>query len=381
MKKILFVATITRHITGFHLSYLKWFKDKGYEVHVASNGEEHIEYCDHHYNLQFERFPFKFNNFKTYKELKKIIFNNNYDIIHCHTPVGGVLTRLAARKYRKKGTKVIYTAHGFHFYKGAPLLNWLIYYPTEKLCSKWTDCLITINEEDYELARKKFKIKKIELVDGVGVDEEKFSKKISTEEKKKLKTEIGLKDNDFVIIQVGELNTNKNQIMTIKALKDIAKENKNVKLLLVGKGNLEEFYKKRVEDYNLQKQVKFLGYRNDIVQLLNISDCLVSTSKREGLPVNVIEAMIFGIYIIGTKCRGNTDLLPDTQLVEIDDVENLNKKIIGLMSIRKNEIKTNYEIKKYTKSQILKKMEKIYNFFIKEIENDKISYRNNRNKY
>ena len=145
MKKVLFVATVTKHINSFHIPYLKWFKEEGYEVHVASNGNEPIEYCDKHYNLPFERFPLRKNNIKTYRELKKIINENKYEIIHCHTPVGGVLTRLAAKKARKKGTRVIYTAHGFHFYKEAPLLNWLIYYPIEKWLSRYTDCLITMN--------------------------------------------------------------------------------------------------------------------------------------------------------------------------------------------------------------------------------------------
>ena len=114
MKRVLFVATVTRHINAFHIPYLKWFKEQGYEVHVASNGNEKIEYCDKHFNLPFARFPLKVENIKTYKELKKIINDNNYEIIHCHTPVGGVLTRLAAKKARQNGTKVIYTAHGFY---------------------------------------------------------------------------------------------------------------------------------------------------------------------------------------------------------------------------------------------------------------------------
>ena len=150
MDRVLFVATVTSHINAFHIPYLKWFKEQGYEVHVASKGKQKIEYCDKHYEIPFERFPLKKNNIKAFRELKKIIDNNNYKIIHSHTPVAGILTRLAVRKARKSETKVIYTAHGFHFYKGAPLLNWLIYYPIEKICSRWTDCLITINSEDYE---------------------------------------------------------------------------------------------------------------------------------------------------------------------------------------------------------------------------------------
>ena len=209
MRKVLFVATITKHIIGFHTPYLKWFKEQGYEVHVASNGDEPIAYCDKHFNLPFERFPFKKNNLKVYNQLKEIINENNYQIIHCHTPVGGVLARLAAKKVRKNGTKVIYTAHGFHFYKGAPLLNWLIYYPIEKIMAKYTDCLITINKEDYEFAKKHLHAKKIEYVHGVGVSKSKFNFDMTPDEKNELRRTIGLKEKDFVLIQVGELNKNK----------------------------------------------------------------------------------------------------------------------------------------------------------------------------
>ena len=147
-------------------------KEKGYEVHVATNGTENIPYCDVKHVVSFERSPIKINNLKAIKQLKKIIDKEKFEIIHCHTPMGSVVTRLAAKKARKKGTKVIYTAHGFHFYKGAPLINWMIFYPIEKYLSQYTDCLITINDEDYELARKKFKkCEQIELIYGVGVDE------------------------------------------------------------------------------------------------------------------------------------------------------------------------------------------------------------------
>ena len=356
-KKVLFVATVTNHIKTFHIPYLKWFKEQGYEVHVASNGNEKIEYCDKHFNLPFERFPLKSGNFKAYKELKKIINNNNYKIIHCHTPVGGVLTRLAARKIRKKGTRVIYTAHGFHFYKGAPLLNWLIYYPVEKICARWTDCLITINEEDYNLAKTKFKAKEVELINGVGVDENKFNFIMLDSEKEKIRQTLNLKKDDFVLIQVGELNKNKNQIMTIEAMKKIIETNKNVKLLLVGKGNLKEYYEEKVKEYHLENNVFLLGYRKDIPKLLKISDCLISTSKREGLPVNLIEAAMSGIPIIATNCRGNREIAK--RVIDIDDTNGLCENIKRCVENKKDYICE--DIDKYKIKNILKKMEVIYN--------------------
>ena len=235
MKKVLFTATVDSHILQFHIPYLKMFKEKGYEVHVATNGTENIPYCDVKHVVSFERSPIKINNLKAIKQLKKIIDKEKFEIIHCHTPMGSVVTRLAAKKARKEGTKVIYTAHGFHFYKGAPLINWMIFYPIEKYLSQYTDCLITINDEDYELARKKFKkCKQIELIYGVGVDENKFNFKMTDQEKHELRKSLGLRDDDFVIIYVAELSKRKNQGMLINVVKQLTEKKINTKFLLVG---------------------------------------------------------------------------------------------------------------------------------------------------
>ena len=157
MKKVLFTATVDSHILHFHLPYLKLFKDNGYEVHVATNGDEVIPYCDVKHQICIERSPFKVNNIKAIKQLRKIIDKEKFDIVHCHTPMGSVVARIASKNARKNyGTRVIYTCHGFHFYKGAPLFNWIIFYPIEWYLSKYTDTLITINHEDENLARKKF---------------------------------------------------------------------------------------------------------------------------------------------------------------------------------------------------------------------------------
>lgn len=356
MKKVLFVATITKHINTFHIPYLKWFKEQGYEVHVASNGNEQIENCDKHFDLPFERFPLKINNLKTYRQLKKIIEENKYEIIHCHTPVGGVLTRLAAKNVRQNGTRVIYTAHGFHFYKGAPLLNWLIYYPIEKYLSRFTDCLITINKEDFELAKKNFRINQIELVHGVGVDEKKYNVEFTIEEKNKLRHSLGLKNDDFILIQIGELNKNKNQIMSINVMKDLVKKYDHIKLLIIGSGKLEKKYKNTIVKYELQNNVCMLGYREDIPQILKISDLLLSLSYREGLPVNVIEAMFADLPIIATDCRGNRDLI--NNLVKINDKEKLKYKIEKEYMNRNKKI---YNIEKYKIKTILHFIvEKVY---------------------
>ena len=363
MKKVLFVATINGHIIGCHLPYLKWFKEQGYEVHVASRGTEKIDYCDKHFNLPFERFPLKINNVKAYKGLKKIISDNNYDIIHCHTPVGGVLTRLAAKKERKKGTKVLYTAHGFHFYKGAPLLNWLIYYPIEKIMACYTDCLITIVNEDYEFAKKHLKAKEIRHINGIGMNTERFSKKITEEQKNELRKELEIKKEDIVFTYVAELNKNKNQIILIRMIEELKKKNKNVKLLLVGDGVYMKKYKKEVEKRKLQNNIMFLGKRKDVPEILFITNVYVASSKREGLPLNIMEAMYMRLPIVATNNRGHRELIDNNlngYLIE-NEVSGFVKKI-------KEIIKNKKLIKEFGKNSYKKSLNYIDKKVIKEME-------------
>ena len=372
MKKVLFVATVTRHINAFHIPYLKWFKEQGYEVHVASNGNEKIEYCDKHFNLPFARFPLKVNNIKTYKELKKIINDNNYEIIHCHTPVGGVLTRLAARKERKKGTKVLYTAHGFHFYKGATLLNWLIYYPIEKIMAYYTDCLITIVNEDYEFAKKHLKAKEIKHINGIGVNTERFSKEITEEQKSNLRKQLGIDEKDIVFSYVAELNKNKNQILLIKTIEKLKEKIPNIKLLLVGEGVLLQTYKDIVKDKKLEKNIFILGRRNDINEILSITDIYLASSIREGLGLNVIEAMYKKVPVIATNNRGHRELIKNEKtgiLLKKNTYKEMFKEIINFLNYSEDKQKeiidiAVYNVEKYLLQSVLEKMKKNYMEFM-----------------
>ena len=384
-KKAIILTTVPSTIEQFNMQNIKLLKELGYKVEVASNFNvtgnidnnrfneflTELEQLDVKVNnISFSRKLFSFDNIRAYKQLKKLFKEQNYQLLHCHTPICGVITRLVARKQRKTGLKVMYTAHGFHFYKGAPLLNWLIYYPVEKICAKWTDCLITINEEDYNWAKKKFKAKKIELINGIGVDRSKFDFIMSDSEKEKIRNELKLKKDDFILIQVGELNKNKNQIMTIQAMKKIVETNRNVKLLLVGKGDLKDYYEEKIKEYNLEKNIFLLGYRKDIPKLLKISDCLISTSKREGLPVNLIEATMSGLPIIATNCRGNRDIA--NVLVNIDDVDKICEDIIKCM--KNNEKFICNDIEKYGLKNIIVEMEEIYNKILRGKYDENLTY-------
>lgn len=317
MKKVLFVATVVKtHIMEFHIPYLKMFKEMGWETAVAARNDYEnpadcvIPYCDIYYNVPFERNPLKPGNLKAYNELKRVIDDGEYDIIHCHTPVGAMLTRLAAKQARKKGTKVFYTAHGFHFYKGAPAINWILYYPVEKWLSRYTDVLITINKEDYERA-KTFKAGKVCYVPGVGIDLKKFNAGYVNKEQKR--KEIGVSADDFVLLSVGELIPRKNHEVVIRALSVLKQLDKlnHIEYVICGRGAYEIDLKKLAEGLDVADHVHFLGYRNDISEICNCADLFVFMSHQEGLPVALMEAMACGLPAICSNIRGNTDLIED----------------------------------------------------------------------
>ena len=292
MKKVLFVATVVKtHIMEFHVPYLKMFKEMGWETAVAARNDYEnptdckIPFCDHYYNIPFERDPLKTGNVRAYKDLKKIIDSGHYDIIHCHTPVGAALTRLAAIGARKHGTKVFYTAHGFHFYNGAPLVNWLIYFPVEWLCSFWTDTLITINKEDYERAKRCLHAKRVEYVPGVGIDVKRFAEtKIDRAAKRR---ELGVPEDAVMLLSVGELNENKNHSVVIHALSKL--NNSSIHYAIAGRGPLNMYLKTLSDKLGVEKQVHFLGYRNDVPELYKAADICMFPSIREGQGIAAIE--------------------------------------------------------------------------------------------
>ena len=370
MKKALYVATVDSHIKAFHLPYLKLLKDMGYEVHVATNGSEKIPYCDVKHQICIERSPFKISNIKAIKQLKKIINEEKFDIIHCHTPMGAVVARLAACKSRKKyGTRVIYTAHGFHFFKNAPLKNWLIYYPIEWFLAKYADTIITINKEDYELAQSKFykRCNNIEYVPGVGIDSKKFEIKLSSKEVLKLKESIGVDKNDYILTCVARLDKNKNQLFLINVMEKL-KQHDNIHLLLVGPDELNGYYQNIVKGKKLNNTIHFLGKRDDIPQLLAISNIVVSASLREGLPVNVMEAFSAGIPVISLNCRGMSDLVENNKNGFIIDIEKNNDIMLenyssSILNVIKNNTKIDKKIlidDKFKIENVEKKMESIY---------------------
>ena len=365
-KKVLFVATVDSHIELFHLPYLKMFHDKGWEVHVATDTGKKIEYCDKKIKLPIKRSPFKLvSNYKAMRKLREVMKKEGYSIVHCHTPMGGVVARMAGRKLRREGLRMIYTAHGFHFYKGAPVHYWLMFYPVEWYLAKYTDTLITINNEDYERAKKKFgkRCRDIQYVPGVGVDEKKFEKKLSAKEKHTLRESLGLKDDDKVLICVGRLDKNKNQGFLIRVMKELVVKDTHYQLLLVGPDELNGKYQRLAEKLDVSECIHFLGFREDIPELLQISDVAVSASKREGLPANLIEAAMLGLPIVATDCRGNMDVCNKCRsaIIEQGDIE-------GFARAVKTKSQSNHSAtNEYSLASVKQKLLEIYRM---KIENE-----------
>jgi glycosyltransferase EpsD len=367
MKRVLFVATVVKkHVNAFHIPYLKWFKDNNYIVDVcASNDYKNkddlfIPYCDNYFDYSFSRFPFSLRNFFTFFRLKNLLQKNQYDIIHCHTPVGGVLTRLAHSTKNK--AKLIYTAHGFHFYKGASIFNNLIYYPIEKLLSKKTDLLITMNSEDFNNAIK-FQAKKIVQVNGVGFSVKKIN--FNELDKIKLKKILNIPLDHSVVISVGELSKRKNHQLVIKALSKI---DEKIVYIICGEGKLRKKLEKIARRYNVN--LKLLGHRNDVFELIYMADLFVFPSLQEGLPVSLLEAMNSRIPIIASKIRGNIDLLGNVNsgfLVNnnFTDYSTCIRKVLKEKDSILNVINYNWaKSEEYTIEKVVLEMEKLYQMFI-----------------
>ena len=364
MKKILYVATVDIHINSFHIPFLKMLNEQGYEVHVATNTSAPIPHCHKKHKISIERSPFNLNNLKAIKELKKIIKDENYDIIHCHTPMGSVVTRLAAKSIRKKGLKVVYTAHGFHFYKGAPKINWLVYYPVEKYLAKFTDTLITINQEDYYLATKKFKNRcfNIKYIPGVGIDDNKYDYELSEAEKNNLRKSLGLTKDDFVMIFPARLDKNKNQGFLINAMERLCQKYPHIHLLLPGTDELEGYYQKISTEKKLSDNIHFLGYRTDIPNLMKISDIAVSSSLREGLPVNILESLSNKIPVVALNCRGMNDLIENgVNGYIVNSIDEFVDKVEFYITNKITSQENRFDIEKFKIESIKKQLTKVYN--------------------
>lgn len=380
MKRALIVAHVASMIDLFNKDNIKILTEMGYKVDVACNflkgnvsSTSRInKFCEEMgkagiglYQIPIPRNIMALKDLiNAYINIKKLVNKNNYDVVHCQSPIGGVIARLACRKKRKSGTKIIYMAHGFHFYHGAPFKNWVIYYPIEKFCAKYTDCIITVNKEDYLLASSKLKkTKKVAYVPGVGIDLDAINRRC--QHKNEIRQLYNIPSKAMVIVSVGELNKNKNHEVVIKAIALL--NDNNIYYLICGQGPLLEPLKSLASDLGMSNRVMFLGYRDDVIEINAMSDIFVFPSLREGLPVSLMEAMACGLPVVCSNIRGNNDLIKDRlggYLIDTNNSQEYAKSLHKL--IKEPEIRNNMKsynlnvIRGYGIVKVNKLMKEIY---------------------
>lgn len=371
MKKILYIASRDTHLTSFHIPYINWLKEKGHEVHLAYKGPRVISNVDRIWKIQFERSPFKISNLNLYRELKSIIDDNNYDLIHCHTPTVSVLTRLAARSSRRRGTKVLYTSHGFMFYKGAPVKNWIFFFPIQWLLSLISDALITVNKEDYiRIIRKKFPVKGKYMINSIGID----SRRININnypDRDQLRDELGYKIDDIIVLYIAEFNPGKRHEFVLESFKELRMNNPNLKLQFAGGGLLLEAMRQKVREMGLKDHISFLGFTKDIAKYIKITDIGISASNREGFGLGVAEINMCGIPIVISNIRGHNEIVEDGVNGFLFDV-NTKEQFISKINLLIKDDKLREEMgqigrsmmKKYQVENTLEEMKVIYKNYL-----------------
>lgn len=372
MKKILYIATSDIHLHIFHRPYISWLTSIGCQVDIAveNRGGNIFELVSHTYYLDFPRSLFRKSLFKAYKELKRIIDTGQYDLVHCHTPIPSMLTRIAARNARKNGTKVLYTAHGFHFYKNAPLKRWLVYYTAEFLLSKLTDGIVTINKEDYGYINGKMLHGDSWYIPGIGVDSNRF-KPVTFQEKASLRDFYGYHDTQFILLYTAEFIPRKNHEFIIRAVSQIKAFIPELKVIFAGKGILMEEMKQLSLSLDLAQTIDFLGFRTDIERLCAISDIGISASKHEGLGLGLVEQMMCRVPVLATVDRGHKELIESGYngfLFKQNDTNAFKEKLLYLYKQPKKRIEMGNnafeKAKGFDIQNSLKAMKAVYYFYL-----------------
>lgn len=376
--KALMVASVASMIDQFNRENISLLQTMGYEVDVACNfevgntsSEERVKRFRQElqkqevgtFQLPIPRKILAFSDMiQAYKQLKKMVEEKQYTLVHCHSPIGSVIARLACRKQRKKGLKLIYTAHGFHFFTGAPKKNWLIFYPIEKIFARYTDILITICSEDYQRARKKKLGKNIVYSPGVGIDVDKVKKIDKKADKRQM---LGIREKDILVLSVGELNQNKNHETIVRALKQLNRT--DVHYVICGQGDKKEELERMAKQFGMEERLHLLGFRTDALEWMKVADLFAFPSYREGLPVSLMEAMAAGLPVVCSKIRGNVDLIKDGEggyMCEPMDVasfaENLSRLIKDAEQRKCMGEKNQITVQQFDKTKVSEVMKKVY---------------------
>lgn len=373
MKKALIVTAFAGFIKSFLSNDIKILQEMGYEVHCAANifhaGAEGMNDYFAYMGVVFHQIDFSSNKpisketILSYIEVKKILKDNKFDVIHVHTPIAGAITRYACRNQRKKGTKVIYTTHGFYFHKYSSKKTWLIFHTIEDFMSRYTDAMITINHEDYNNA-KLMHCSKVYYIPGVGVDTKRYTDIVINRDD--YRNKLGIGKDDFLILAVGELSNRKNHQIVIKALA----ESKITNAVFMIGGNAMTSANTRNKLKEMAKELKvdlrLMGLRDDIPQICKCADIGVMPSTREGLGLSGIEMLAAGIPVVASNVHGIVDYIVDGEdgyLCAPDDEHAFAQAIIKLNNEEKRKSMANKCIsiaRKFDKVYSYKKMRDIY---------------------
>lgn len=380
MRKALVLASVASMIDQFNMNNIKLLQELGYKVDVVTNYEygsttsqDRVDEVraklesDGVHTIHMP-IPRKITDvsgiIRSYKAVKKLCDENKYSLLHCHSPIGGVVARFGAKKARKKfGTRVIYTAHGFHFFKGAPIANWLTLFPVEWVCSFITDVLMTVNKEDHERAIRLMNAKKIVYIPGVGIDTVKINN-VKADRTKKRK-EIGIPADCIAVFTVGELNENKNQEVIVKALGKL--DRKDIHFVICGQGVNRDYLTDLADRYGIKDKVHFMGYRTDVIEIGKVCDIFVFPSKREGLGLAALEAMAEGLPLVTSNVHGIVDYSVNGVSgynCAPNDVDGFSEAIVKLADdkeLRERMGKANIEsVKRFDTKEVMKVMREIY---------------------
>lgn len=318
MKKAMIVTSTGGFLSHFLENDVSLLQEKGYEIHYASDFKNPVYEFDKDmlqddgiilHQIVLHKKPWHvIKNIIGLIQLSHIIKKENIELVHCHNPVGGMLGRMAAF-CSGRNPYVIYTAHGFHFFQGAPRSYWIIFYPIEKFLAHLTDMIITINKEDYDNACR-FRLKKggsVELLHGVGLDTNRFKPRLGI--RSEVRRELGIPDEGFHIVTAAELNANKNHIVVLEALRKLS--NDNIYYSICGRGGKEEELDLYIRQYGLEKNIKLLGYRTDMERVLQSADIFAFPSIREGFGMAAVEALGCAIPVIAADNRGTKEYMHD----------------------------------------------------------------------
>lgn len=379
VKKALIVTNLIGFI-NFLWNDIYILQEMGYAVTFAANGdviknEGNLELLQER-NVRFVQLdlsskkPLAKENLYAYREIKALLDRECFDLIHCHTPIAGFITRLAARKHRRNGSKIIYTTHGLAYTRFSTKKQWMVYYWSEKIASLFTDLIITINHEDEEKVKKLW-CKTVKRINGVGVDTVRYHDvEIDAEEYKK---QLGLPTDKIMVLSVGEISERKNHQIIVKALGSLPTKDDYIYVICgreVGDGNLTKNLIQLAKESGVD--LYLLGHRTDIPQILHCSDIGAIPSVREGLGLAGIQSLCAEVPLVGTAIQGIREYIIDGvtgYLLEPFDIEGFAEAILKLTDRdHRRELQKNcYEVAKRFDTEISKKqMAEIFAAILKE---------------